>query len=47
MNVLPLRMARKDIYHEIVVAALMKDGWTITDDPLRFLDKEAAHPVVG
>ncbi len=29
-------MARKDVYHDIVVAALVKDGWTITDDPLRF-----------
>ncbi len=24
----------KDIYHEHVKAALIKDGWTITDDPL-------------
>ena len=26
----------KDIYHYTVRAALEKDGWTITDDPLRF-----------
>ncbi|MEQ8387006.1 MAG: element excision factor XisH family protein [Coleofasciculus sp. A1-SPW-01] len=25
----------KDIYHETVKTALIKDGWTITDDPLR------------
>jgi hypothetical protein len=28
-------MPAKDIYHDIVVAALKADGWTITDDPLR------------
>ena len=28
-------MAAKDIYHEDVRSALVKDGWTITDDPLR------------
>ena len=27
-------MAAKDIYHEACVRALVKDGWTITDDPL-------------
>lgn len=27
-------MPRRDIYHEIVVAALTADGWIITDDPL-------------
>lgn len=27
-------MAVRDTYHEIVVQALQKDGWTITDDPL-------------
>lgn len=27
-------MAAKDIYHDTVKAALIKDGWTITDDPL-------------
>jgi len=25
----------KDIYHETVKTALIKDGWMITDDPLR------------
>ena len=29
----------KDIYHEHVKAALIKDGWTITHDPLRLLSK--------
>ncbi len=28
-------MPAKDIYHETVKNALIKDGWTITDDPLR------------
>ena len=28
-------MAAKDIYHDEVRSALVKDGWTITDDPLR------------
>lgn len=27
-------MAARDLYHNIVVEALIKDGWTITDDPL-------------
>ncbi len=27
-------MAAKDIFHQQVVKALEKDGWTITDDPL-------------
>jgi hypothetical protein len=27
-------MPAKDIYHNIVCTALIKDGWTITDDPL-------------
>lgn len=27
-------MAAKDLYHEHVRTALIKDGWTITDDPL-------------
>jgi hypothetical protein len=26
-------MSAKDFYHEIVVTALIKDGWTITHDP--------------
>ncbi len=28
-------MPTKDIYHDTVKNALIKDGWTITDDPLR------------
>ena len=27
-------MSAKNIYHDVVVAALRADGWTITDDPL-------------
>jgi XisH protein len=30
----------KDIYHEHVKTALIKDGWTITHDPLRLLSKK-------
>ncbi|MGL4880813.1 MAG: XisH family protein [Waterburya sp.] len=28
-------MPAKDIFHNIVISALQKDGWQITDDPLR------------
>ena len=28
-------MPAKDLYHEVVKTALIKDGWTITDDPFR------------
>jgi len=28
-------MPAKDIYHDTVKTALVKDGWTITDDPLK------------
>jgi hypothetical protein len=28
-------MPAKDIYHDTVKNALVKDGWTITHDPLR------------
>ncbi|MEM7369703.1 MAG: XisH family protein [Bacteroidota bacterium] len=28
-------MSAKDKYHDVVRAALEKDGWVITDDPLR------------
>ena len=28
-------MPRRDLYHEAVVHALEKTGWTITDDPFR------------
>jgi hypothetical protein len=27
-------MSARDIYHDTVKSALIKDGWTITDDPL-------------
>ncbi len=27
-------MPRRDLYHDLVVEALERDGWTITDDPL-------------
>lgn len=30
----------KDLYHEAVKEALIKDGWTITDDPLTLLSRE-------
>ncbi|NJM23491.1 MAG: hypothetical protein HC907_35095, partial [Richelia sp. SM1_7_0] len=29
-------MPAKDFYHDIVVAALIDDGWEITDDPFDF-----------
>jgi hypothetical protein len=28
-------MSAKDLYHDDVCTSLRKDGWTITDDPLR------------
>ncbi|GAB4276809.1 MAG: hypothetical protein Fur0025_02300 [Oscillatoriaceae cyanobacterium] len=28
-------MPAKDVYHETVKNALLKDGWNLTDDPLR------------
>jgi hypothetical protein len=30
-------MPAKDIYHDVVKRALVKDGWTITHDPLRLI----------
>jgi hypothetical protein len=27
-------MPRKDLYHDLVKAALIKEGWTVTHDPL-------------
>jgi hypothetical protein len=30
-------MPRKDIYHEVVITSLEKDGWQIIDDPLRIV----------
>lgn len=32
-------MPRKDKYHDQVKRALEKDGWTISHDPLHFLQK--------
>jgi hypothetical protein len=29
-------MSAKDLYHDTVKTALIKDGWTITDDPMSF-----------
>lgn len=29
-------MPKKDLFHEAVKNGLIKDGWTITDDPLTF-----------
>src|SRR5262249_39832298 len=34
-------MPRKDLIHESVKNALIKDGWTITDDPYRIEYEEA------
>lgn len=28
-------MPQRDIFHDVVIDALLADGWTITDDPLR------------
>ena len=30
-----IALAAKDIYHQVVKIALEKDGWTITNDPLK------------
>jgi XisH protein len=30
----------KDIFHDLVKEALIKDGWTITDDPLTLLPRD-------
>lgn len=46
-------MPSRDIYHDIVVNALILDGWTITDDPLRlfyggrnvYIDLGAEYPI--
>jgi hypothetical protein len=41
-------MPAKDIYHDAVVAALTKDGWTITHDPLRLqMGKRDAYVDLG
>jgi len=28
-------MSAKDVFHEVVKIALQKDGWEITNDPLK------------
>jgi hypothetical protein len=46
-------MPQKDFYHDLVVQALLQDGWTITDDPLRlayggrnvYVDLGAEQPI--
>ena len=48
-------MPAKDIYHDVVKAALIKDGWTITADPYRiryedaelFADLAAEKPIAA
>ncbi len=30
-------MPAKDTYHDALRSALVKDGWTITDDPFRLV----------
>jgi hypothetical protein len=36
-----MAMPRKDQIHEAVKSALVKDGWTITDDPFRIAYEDA------
>ena len=48
-------MSAKNIYHDAVVHALIADGWTITDDPLRisfgsrdlYIDLGAERTTIG
>ena len=48
-------MPAKNIYHDAVVHALIADGWTITDDPLRlsfggrelYVDLDAERVTIG
>jgi XisH protein len=48
-------MPAKNLYHDAVVAALIADGWTITDDPLTlsfggkdlFVDLGAERPTLA
>lgn len=41
-------MPAKDIYHDVVKNALVKDGWTITRDPLSFrVGKRDMHIDLG
>ena len=34
-------MPARDLYHDAVKAALIKDGWTITDDPFMIKRKSS------
>lgn len=34
-------MPARDVYHDVVKNALIKDGWTITADPYKILYKDA------
>jgi XisH protein len=41
-------MAAKNLYHDLVVAGLVADGWTITDDPLTvMLGRQALYIDLG
>jgi len=48
-------MSAKNVYHDVVIDALVADGWTITDDPLSLkyggrdlhVDLGAERPVIG
>lgn len=48
-------MPARNVYHDAVVAALVADGWTVTDDPLRLrvgerdllIDLGAERPIIG
>lgn len=48
-------MPARDIYHDVVVQALIADGWLITDDPLRlaygardvYIDLAAELPIAA
>jgi hypothetical protein len=48
-------MTRKDTIHDTVKSALIRDGWTVTDDPYRidygdeklFIDLAAEFPYGG
>lgn len=48
-------MPAKDYYHDVVVRALINDGWTITDEQVKiivedrnlFIDIEATKPTEG
>lgn len=38
-------MAAKDLFHDAVIEALEKDGWTITHDPYYLKLKTAKYPI--